>query len=328
MADYIRHVHIANGYCVNFADAPARISNFPAALLIRTGIKTGNPALADFARSLYRDGLALEPWHIRTGHRWMVYRILKGLFTYSKDDLLPGSAADESSHYFPGIQVAAARTKNGLFFAAKGGDNDESHNHNDVGSYIVYGRGEPCVIDAGVGTYSRKTFSDERYTIWSMQSGYHNTAIINGCDQPNGAEYAAHSASFEEDGNISRFAVNIEKAYAPVAGLTSYRRVLGLSASENTLSVTDSLTMEACTEPVRLPVMCYMEPVIEEGCVRINQLSLHFDPAQFTASYEEIDLNDPENPITCWKKDTLYRLLLTRTEKRPTDEWALTYTLN
>ena len=328
MADYIRHVHIANGYCVNFADAPARITNFPAALLIRIGKYTDNPALVDFSRGLYRDGLALKPWVIRSNHRWMLYRSLKGIFTYSEEDLIPGGCADESSHYFPGIQVAAARTKGGLFFASKGGHNDESHNHNDVGTYVVYGKGEPCLIDAGVGVYSKKTFSEERYTIWSMQSGFHNTAIINGCDQPAGEEYAAHSTSFEEDGALTKFSLNIEKAYPAEAMLTSFRRALTLNSETNTLTVTDEIHMSECTEPVRLPMMCYLPPVIGEGEAVLNGVTLHFDPAQFSASFEEIDLNDPENPITCWKKDTLYRLLLTRTEKNTDDCWTLTYTLN
>lgn len=328
MADYIRHVHIAGGYCVNFADAPSRIANFPAALLIRVGTMTNNPALTDFARGLYQSGLALKPWIIRTNHRWMVYRSLKGLFTYSEKDLIPSGASVESSHYFPGIQVAAARTQGGLFFAAKGGHNDESHNHNDVGSYIVYGKGEPCAVDAGVGTYSKKTFSEERYTIWSMQSGYHNTAIINGCDQPAGEEYAAHSTVFEEDDVLTRFALNIEKAYPAEANLESFRRCLELNSADNTLTLTDAVKMTKCTQPVILPVMCYLPPVISDGQVILNNVTLHFDPAQFTASFEKISLNDPENPITCWKKDTLYRLLLTRTEKKAEDRWMIVYSLN
>ena len=38
----------------------------------------------------------------------------------------------------------------------------------------------PVIIDAGVGTYTRQTFSSERYTIWTMQSNYHNLPMING----------------------------------------------------------------------------------------------------------------------------------------------------
>jgi hypothetical protein len=72
----------------------------------------------------------------------------------------------------------AAREKGGsiegLYVAAKGGYNDESHNQNDAGHFIVYSDGQPPIIDVGVETYSTKTFSASRYDIWTMQSGYHN----------------------------------------------------------------------------------------------------------------------------------------------------------
>jgi hypothetical protein len=44
--------------------------------------------------------------------------------------------------------------------AIKGGNNGESHNHNDVGSFIIYTDGEPLFIDPGVGEYTAKTFSN------------------------------------------------------------------------------------------------------------------------------------------------------------------------
>ncbi|MBQ2956175.1 MAG: heparinase II/III family protein [Clostridia bacterium] len=328
MADYIRHVHIAGPYFVNFADAPSRLSNIAAGCLLRTGEKTGNGQLMDFAREMYRDGLAGKPWHFHTGRIWTLFRRLKALFTYREDDFRPAGAAHSESHYFPGIQVPVARTEGGLFFAAKGGHNAESHNHNDVGNYILYAGGEPCVVDAGVGLYSKKTFSDQRYTIWSMQSGYHNTAVVNGCDQPDGPQHAAHSVSYEETDGLVRFSLSMEKAYASEAKLSRYSRRFELDRNRNTLTLRDSIRMEECGEPIRLPVMCYAEPVIGEGCVQINKLSLRFDPAQFTASCEEIGLDDPENPITCWNKNTLYRLMLTRTEKKTADEWTLTYSID
>ncbi len=327
MADYIRHVHIAGPYFVNFADAPSRLTNISAGCLLRAGEKTDNEQLMDFAREMYRDELAGKPWHFHAGRNWTLFRRLKTLFTYTEDDFRPSGVSHSESHYFPGIQVPVVRTKDGLFFSAKGGHNSESHNHNDVGNYVIYAGGKPCVIDAGVGAYSKKTFSDQRYTIWSMQSGYHNTAIVNGCDQLPGGQHAAHSVSCEETDSLVRFGLSIEKAFAPEAKLSRYFRQFELNRKRNTVTLHDSICMEECTEPVRLPVMCYTEPVLEEGCVRINQLSLQFDPAQFTASYEEINLNDPENPITCWNKETLYRLILARTEKKCSDEWTLTYSL-
>jgi hypothetical protein len=79
----------------------------------------------------------------------------------------------------------------GLFLAMKGGDNNESHNHNDVGSFIVYKNGKPVLIDAGVGEYTKQTFSPDRYKIWSMQSLYHNLPSFDGVGQVNGSQYAS-----------------------------------------------------------------------------------------------------------------------------------------
>ena len=88
--------------------------------------------------------------------------------------------------FLPEIQVMAARdqggTAQGLYVAAKGGNNDESHNHNDVGNFVTYIDGKPVLVDVGVETYTRKTFSPQRYEIWTMQSGYHSLPTINGVD--------------------------------------------------------------------------------------------------------------------------------------------------
>lgn len=68
----------------------------------------------------------------------------------------------------------------GLYLSAKGGNNGESHNHNDVGSFVLYCDGKPVVIDIGTGVYEKKTFSPQRYEIPQMQSLYHNLPIIGG----------------------------------------------------------------------------------------------------------------------------------------------------
>ncbi len=77
--------------------------------------------------------------------------------------------------WLPDLQMMAARerpgTSEGLYVAAWGGHNGQSHNHNDVGNVIVYRDGRPLLVDAGVGEYTAKTFSPQRYEIWTMQSG-------------------------------------------------------------------------------------------------------------------------------------------------------------
>ncbi|MBQ8969943.1 MAG: heparinase II/III family protein, partial [Lachnospiraceae bacterium] len=55
--------------------------------------------------------------------------------------------------------------------------------HNDVGSFTLYKEGKPFLIDLGVETYTKKTFSEDRYEIWTMQSAYHNTvSFLDGPD--------------------------------------------------------------------------------------------------------------------------------------------------
>lgn len=55
---------------------------------------------------------------------------------------------------------------------------------------------KPVFIDPGVETYSRKTFSSERYTIWTMRSLYHNLPEINNTEQQAG-DYHAEVVSFD-----------------------------------------------------------------------------------------------------------------------------------
>lgn len=58
-------------------------------------------------------------------------------------------------------QIMVASNKN-WFVAAKGGNNAESHNHNDIGNFIVYHNNQPVVIDLGRDTYTSKSFSNQR----------------------------------------------------------------------------------------------------------------------------------------------------------------------
>ena len=91
--------------------------------------------------------------------------------------------------WYPETEFCYMKNKNGMFVAAKGGFNNESHNHNDVGTFSLYVNTIPVIIDAGVGTYTKQTFGKDRYTIWTMQSNYHNLPMINGISQKFGQDY-------------------------------------------------------------------------------------------------------------------------------------------
>jgi len=100
----------------------------------------------------------------------------------------------------------------------------ESHNHNDVGHFIVFAGGKPLLVDAGVELYSRKTFSRERYDIWTMQSQYHNLPTVNGAMQQNGREFRAGDVTYHADEQKVCFSLDIAGAYPGTARLRKWRR--------------------------------------------------------------------------------------------------------
>ena len=82
-------------------------------------------------------------------------------------------------------------------FAAKAGNNNEFHNHNDVGSFIFAKNGKHILTDTGSGVYTKQYFNHLRYTIFEATSAAHSVPIIGGAGQINGDEYRAKNTKFE-----------------------------------------------------------------------------------------------------------------------------------
>ena len=64
--------------------------------------------------------------------------------------------------------------------AAKGGNNGESHNHNDVGSFLYLAGDEMLLTDLGAGEYTRDYFGEKRYDILCNHSFGHSVPVIDG----------------------------------------------------------------------------------------------------------------------------------------------------
>jgi hypothetical protein len=139
--------------------------------------------------------------------------------------------------WLPDTEIAGARDAEGsfkgFFFGAKGGNNAESHNHNDVGSAVMYFDGKPCLIDLGREAYTAKTFSPNRYEIWTMQSLYHNLPVINGTAQQEGGEFKAKNSAFHADKMKATFLTEISGAYPQSANAKSWVRTYTLNRGKN-----------------------------------------------------------------------------------------------
>jgi hypothetical protein len=299
---------VAKDYYVNYADgAPSVI--IPAEQLYRTGKKTGDANLSAFARYLKNNRYTrpdFQPDHIGAH----LFRLLKDIF--AEEEALAEPFTAPASSWFPGIQVMTARDS-GFFVSAKGGSNNESHNHNDIGNFLLYRDGRPVLVDAGVEEYTKFTFNEKRYTLWTMQSCYHNTPRINGADQQAGAEYRASGVSFSDDGREVRFSLELAGAYGADAALEQYRREL-VFHREGDLRIRDTYRLKEWKAPLILNLLCYDKPKVSRGRVSLGRVVLFFDAALCAAEYEPVLLKD-DKIRRDWNKDKLYRLRLIKNGK-------------
>ncbi|MCX6624562.1 MAG: heparinase II/III family protein, partial [Acidobacteria bacterium] len=175
---YICRAHIHDNWYINFADATAKMT-VDADLLFRYGRAVKDPEMQMLG--------AWSAQEAKSSRGGSIGRQLAAIFNQEALRQAPKGQALMRDSWFAGIQVMAARRKEGsaegLYLAAQGGHNMESHNHNDVGNFIVYADGKPVIIDIGVETYSAKTFSAQRYDIWTMQSAWHNLPTVDGVMQ-------------------------------------------------------------------------------------------------------------------------------------------------
>jgi hypothetical protein len=105
---------------------------------------------------------------------------------------------------------------------AKAGHNNEPHNQNDVGSFVVHAGGETYLCDPGAGLYSRDYFTQsERYKNVFANSYGHSVPRIAGRLQPKGDAYRGTMQRLDGKG----LRITMHEAY-DVDELTSLERTL------------------------------------------------------------------------------------------------------
>lgn len=305
MGAYIYKMYIANGYSVNFADAHENKSVVQLNVLWPFALYLDDPAMKGFAawlakdKSFWADPAALyaKSGNFPTlGRELMLFRQVSAL-----SEERPVEPLAEA--WLPDLQIAVMRGKD-KFVAVKGGTNGESHNHNDVGSYIVYADGEPLLIDCGVGEYTSKTFSKERYTIWTMQSDYHNLPQVNGVSQHDGKQFHAEVVK----NSRHSITLDIAKAYPEAADVQSWQRTVTLKGTE--VEVTEKYTLGTYKAPSRLMLMTTVMPdVSKAGTVRLGKNTITYDAARLSVTVEDKSaLLDPL--LTGLWGNRLYRIVM------------------
>ena len=198
IANFIVKMHVGGGYYVNFADCSALPGRRTAREFL-FGKATGDEVLSSFAAADFRTESDDEK--LISDEINLFYHVMQA-FSYDEMMNYPETKALAEDTFFESMGLMVARDPV-YTLAAKAGNNGDSHNHNDVGSFTIYKNGKPFVIDLGVGTYTQKTFSDKRYELWTMQSQFHNVPTFLNCSAYENSEFDASAGSACEGGNAS-----------------------------------------------------------------------------------------------------------------------------
>ncbi|GAB2794628.1 heparinase II/III-family protein [Rhabdobacter roseus] len=307
MGEYIANSYVGNGWVVNFADASAKGGGHPG-IIFRYGQAVNSPVMTQFAAYLEQRHATTA---INAGRD--LFRAFEDLAYHEALRKTPAALPAYTSVWYPQTEFCYMKNGGGFFFAAKGGYNAESHNHNDVGTFSLYLNSTPVFIDAGVGTYTRQTFGRERYSIWTMQSNYHNLPLINGVPQAQGRQYRSRSVVFDAQKQL--FALDLAGAYPDSALVDSWRRSYRLVADG--LEIQDDYLLKAAKVPHQVHFLVWQKPDLSQpGAVLFDvdgqQVRLHYDARQFTAQAEVIP--QPDTRLSQVWGEAIHRVTLTATK--------------
>ncbi|MFN5020507.1 MAG: heparinase II/III family protein, partial [bacterium] len=305
MGEFIFKAYIGDGYYLNFADAVSKTNHSPM-LIYRYGKAVGSSRMMEMGAYLAKK----TPGGLNMPEAYSLLRKLPELYyakelinTKSAEPLIAGS-------WLPDIQVMVSRdqeaSKKGFYIAAKAGHNQESHNHNDVGSFMVFYNGKPVLIDVGAGTYTKDYGKS-----WVISSAYHNMLpIVNGEVQLTGRKYAASAVSYTSDAQKNIFKQDISKTYNEDLGMRKWERTITHNKGKS-IVIADNFDFSTTYDTIILPMMLAARPDITvPGKMLVKtgdaeSITISFDQHQFELTVEEIKIQDAKISHT-WGS-TLYR---------------------
>lgn len=304
IASYISNVHVADKYYINFADC-SPVAGRAGVREFLFGRRTGQPGLMLFAAKDFKASqgnlFADESNRLNLFYRMQTVFYYQEVMSFDTTEVLA-----HQDIYYPSVGLFLSRNDT-FCLAVKAGDNDDSHNHNDTGSFTLYKDGQPLFIDIGVESYTAKTFSSRRYEIWTMQSCYHNLPTIEGLDQLDGPDYFAGNVKTFFEETRSRISMELSSAYSFKTCKKHYTREVFFDKLSNRVLLTD--TTDA--KDVVLNFITYEKPEVTENVILIGSLAQASYSGAKPLTVEVLPVTDARLR-TAWDHE-LYRIRLTLT---------------
>lgn len=328
---FIYRVHIADDYFVDIGDCDGRFDIYHD-LVFRYGKRINDVNMQ--ALAIYNlteeDITGTEKASLSLG------RMLHSIFDASELLTLKKPSPPLLGDVWLGdqdMQLMAARDKDGslegLYVACWGGHNGQSHNHNDVGNFIIFANGRPFIIDVGRPEYTRQTFSGRRYEIWAMQSAYHNLPTINDVMQKEGQKYAAKDVEYKSAEGFAQLKMDIAPAYPDEVGINSWLRTVRLNRGDDA-QIVDSFDLKTKSRNIVQNLITPCEIVRQQpGLLVLRDLkkqlemTMQYDSQKLILECETININD-EKISTIWGGH-LYRIKLRPKTAMAKDTWNLRF---
>lgn len=236
-------------------------------------VKT-NPLLFHALKNIYGDDFIMPSKKSHAGAPFTpIIHILYYIESYNPQSLENELGPYEC--YMPNAGWYIKRTAK-YALGAKGGTNGESHNHNDVGSFIFAKNNEQIFVDMGGRPYTKDYFVHEaRYTYLEPSSRGHNVPIINGKYQANLPNTRAYT-SFEN----GIFSVNYKELYDAPELMHLSR---DFECLQDRVNITERFKLSGGSFVSRL--VSFYEPIIKDGEISVNGVKVLFDKELARASY-------------------------------------------
>lgn len=303
IAEFPAAVALSGSSCINYSDCRPTFSP-PTGLISRLCRRLGiAPPTMTSVPSFHEDHCYRWPFVFRnltwTEPEWMYAPGAEGTFYFASTEWL----------------VDKRETSKGLLaFSAKGGHNNEPHNHNDLGHFIIHIEGDTLLADLGMGVYTRAYFGKERYDNLYAASRGHSVPIINGEQQGAGEAHRAIVTRYETDRDVVRFELDLTHAYSAEARIRSFQRSFEWKVCEEEasaeLTLTDYFVFDEETSETERSltehfISFYRPEISSEEVTWLGEkgkVVLRFDPLQLTAHVEPVDVpsRDPQ-PLTVYR---------------------------